>query len=208
MVKTLTISIAQALQRLGSSTSLEDGKPFHPCDPPADGSVPPSDLPTVLRTRSLHWTGILRNKAIGKSSESVEFSSHDTARRLVHAGLRPYHISNPLAGDGIISLCLQVIGSVESLDQYECLSACSDTPNCTWFSSDENSGFCGLFATCDDISTEDCAECISGEHAVQYRPCRIRKSPDTPQGKSAARQQQHTYLWLAASQEEQLILAR
>ena len=106
------------------------------------------------------------------------------------------------------ALRLQTVGSAESFDQYECLSTCSDTPDCTWFSSDENSGFCGLFATCDDISTEDCAECISGEYAVQYRPCRIRKSPDTPQGKSAARQQQHTYLWLAASQEEQLILAR
>ena len=56
----------------------------------------------------------------------------------------------------------QLLGTIETFDRFECLGACQDYPGCLWFSSNEENGFCGLFETCDDISTENCPQCVSG----------------------------------------------
>ena len=51
------------------------------------------------------------------------------------------------------------------LDKYQCLSACNNLMQCTWFSSNEEAEYCDLFYTCDAISTALCPNCISGERS-------------------------------------------
>ena len=56
----------------------------------------------------------------------------------------------------------QLLGTLETFDRFECLGACQEYPGCTWFSSNEENGLCGLFDTCEDISTDNCPQCVSG----------------------------------------------
>ena len=67
----------------------------------------------------------------------------------------------------------QLLVSFESNDQYQCLSACNNLRDCSWFSSNEEDGFCGLFQTCDDVSTTECPLCISGEHSCPVLRCNL-----------------------------------
>ena len=59
-------------------------------------------------------------------------------------------------------IVLQLLGTLETFDRFECLGACQEYPGCYWFSSNEENGFCGLFETCEDVSTENCPQCVSG----------------------------------------------
>ena len=67
----------------------------------------------------------------------------------------------------------QLLGSLETNDRNECLSECSNLEDCSWFSSNEEDGFCGLFQTCDDVSTTNCPQCISGEHSCPVLRCNL-----------------------------------
>ena len=67
----------------------------------------------------------------------------------------------------------QLVGSFQSYDRYECLSVCSNVRDCTWFSSNGENGFCGLFETCEEVSTENCSQCVSGEYNCEVLRCGI-----------------------------------
>ena len=67
----------------------------------------------------------------------------------------------------------QLVGSFQSYDRYECLSVCSNVRDCTWFSSNGENGFCGLFETCEEVSTENCSQCVSGESNCEVLRCGI-----------------------------------
>ena len=71
-------------------------------------------------------------------------------------------------------ICIgQLLGAFEAYDRYQCLSVCSNFRDCTWFSSNEEDGFCGLYKTCDEVSTEDCPQCVSGEYTCEVLSCNL-----------------------------------
>ena len=98
------------------------------------------------------------------------------ARLLFHASLLLTMICHQSRGQQcyVPGICSgQLLGSLESHDRYQCLSACTDLRDCTWFSSNEKDGFCGLFQTCNEVSTEDCPECVSGEYTCPVLRCNL-----------------------------------
>ena len=95
-----------------------------------------SIFPAMLCSRRVHWSG---EKKIGSSVKQLSL---------------PASINTVMV--------LQLLGTLATFDRFECLGACQEYPGCYWFSSNEENGFCGLFETCEDVSTENCPQCVSG----------------------------------------------
>ena len=57
----------------------------------------------------------------------------------------------------------QLIRTEEASDRYDCLNECQLNRDCYWFTSNEANGSCGLFRSCEEITSENCPQCISGK---------------------------------------------
>ncbi len=59
----------------------------------------------------------------------------------------------------------QLIGTlIDMPDPQDCLSACKETANCEWFTSDGQIEICNLFASCIDVDVDECPHCLSGKY--------------------------------------------
>ena len=59
-----------------------------------------------------------------------------------------------------------IVGVTAENSVIDCLRVCSEeVPDCTWFTFNLASEYCGLQATCDFIDAQSCPTCISGESA-------------------------------------------
>ena len=68
----------------------------------------------------------------------------------------------------------------------ECLRACKNTTNCTWYTFVNSVDFCFLFTECNEIRYDTCFDCISGEVTCPDTDCDltgicevIKTGPDT-----------------------------
>ena len=54
----------------------------------------------------------------------------------------------------------------------DCLKTCIDTPDCSWFTFNNETDYCGLFASC-AVVERNCRECVSGEVGCPLEFCGV-----------------------------------
>ncbi len=73
-------------------------------------------------------------------------------------------------GQCINSTLLKILTASNST---ECLDDCKDYDGCNWFSYQPQGKLCELFANCNEISVDDCLDCVTGEVTCDDLQCNI-----------------------------------